>query len=175
MPDAGEAFGVELVAAARQWIGTPFHWGAALRGVGCDCKGLLAGVARELGRPEAESFEAGFSGYGCHADPAALKAGMARLFDRVLVGAGTNVACGSMPPSAEPGDILLLTIGRHPRHLAIYTGLGRDGTARMIHTYGKGPQQVIEVPLGSGWADAVDSVWRFKSLARPPLAEAARG
>src|SRR3712207_3786304 len=38
----------EIVAAARGWIGTPYRHQGALRGVGCDCLGLLVGVWREL-------------------------------------------------------------------------------------------------------------------------------
>ncbi len=37
-----------IVAAARSWIGTPYRHQAALKGVGCDCLGLLIGVWREL-------------------------------------------------------------------------------------------------------------------------------
>lgn len=39
----------EIVAAARGWVGTPYRHQAALKGVGCDCLGLLIGVWRELG------------------------------------------------------------------------------------------------------------------------------
>lgn len=39
------------VAAARAWIGTPYHHQASLHGVGCDCLGLVRGVYRDvLGR-----------------------------------------------------------------------------------------------------------------------------
>lgn len=42
-------FRSEVIKAARLWIGTPFHPGGRLRGVGCDCVGLLLGVALDLG------------------------------------------------------------------------------------------------------------------------------
>jgi len=38
-----------VVAAARAWIGTPYQHQASLRGVGCDCIGLVRGVWRDLG------------------------------------------------------------------------------------------------------------------------------
>jgi NlpC/P60 family putative phage cell wall peptidase len=39
----------ELVAEALSWVGTPFvHQGAA-KGVGCDCVGLIKGVAQSCG------------------------------------------------------------------------------------------------------------------------------
>jgi NlpC/P60 family putative phage cell wall peptidase len=41
-----------VVAAARRWLGTPYHDQASLRGVGCDCLGLARGVWREVVGPE---------------------------------------------------------------------------------------------------------------------------
>lgn len=38
-----------LDAVAREWIGTPFHDHAELKGVGCDCATLLKCVATEAG------------------------------------------------------------------------------------------------------------------------------
>lgn len=37
----------DIPALARAWIGTPYVLGAALRGVGCDCVGLVRGVLSE--------------------------------------------------------------------------------------------------------------------------------
>lgn len=153
----GGRIGEAIVAEARSWIGTPFHWEASVKGVGCDCKGLLAGVARACGRGEGDSIEALLGGYSRRIDGAALRAGLARLFLPVQ-------------PRADwhPGDILQLAVGatRAPVHLALYAGAGT-----MIHTYSKGPAAVIEVPLGQVWRAAVVSAWRWKSLDRPPAAE----
>lgn len=95
---------------ALSWIGTPFKWGQSQKGVGCDCKGLLAGVMRELGRPEANSFYAAFGNYRVDRPvPASLLVeGFSALFDRVEV--------------MEPGDFLLLNYHGHPAHMAIYVG-----------------------------------------------------
>lgn len=41
----------EFVAEALSWEGTPFHHQARLKGVGCDCLGLVIGVCRQLGIP----------------------------------------------------------------------------------------------------------------------------
>jgi NlpC/P60 family putative phage cell wall peptidase len=37
-----------VIAAVRGWLGTPYHDQASLKGVGCDCLGLVRGVWREL-------------------------------------------------------------------------------------------------------------------------------
>lgn len=42
----------DVVAAARAWVGTPYRHAASLRGVGCDCLGLVRGVWRDLSGEE---------------------------------------------------------------------------------------------------------------------------
>ena len=37
-----------VVAAARDWLGTPYHDQASMKGVGCDCLGLVRGVWRDV-------------------------------------------------------------------------------------------------------------------------------
>lgn len=44
----------EIVAVARSFIGTPYVHQASVKGVGCDCLGLLRGVWRELKGAEPE-------------------------------------------------------------------------------------------------------------------------
>lgn len=132
-----------IVAEARSWIGTPFHWEASVKGVGCDCKGLVAGVARELGLMEAESAFARATAYHRAIDAAYLRRGLEALFDWV--------------EQPEPGDILLLRVAGKAQHLAILTEPGR-----MIHTYGKGPKCVIEVPMGTIWRASIDSAWAWR-------------
>ena len=143
--------GLEVVAAARAWLETPFVWGQSVKGVGCDCKGLVAGVARELDWPEAASVQALARDYR-QVDPARLKAGLRALFDHV----GT----------IEAGDVLLLTVAGKAQHLAIATG-----EETMIHCYARGPRRVVEAPLVQAmliWP--IDSIWRWRdglTLPRP--------
>jgi NlpC/P60 family putative phage cell wall peptidase len=37
-----------IIAAARSWLGTPYMHQQSLKGVGCDCLGLLRGVWRDV-------------------------------------------------------------------------------------------------------------------------------
>lgn len=37
-----------IVESARRWLGTPYRHQASVRGVGCDCLGLVRGVWREV-------------------------------------------------------------------------------------------------------------------------------
>jgi len=132
----------EIVAEAREWLRTPFVWQASLKGVGCDCKGLVVGVARELGRPEAQSLHAQMASYSLNVPEHELRAGLAANLTKVA--------------EPEPGDVLLLRLAGKAQHLGIYTGEG------VIHTYGRGPKQVIETSAPvclRAWP--LDSAWRF--------------
>ena len=39
----------EIVAEARSWLGTPWHYQASVKGVGTDCTGVVRGVGNALG------------------------------------------------------------------------------------------------------------------------------
>lgn len=58
MAEVGEALRQALVAEARAWLGTPYRHQAALRGVGCDCLGLVRGVWRAVHGAEPEPVPA---------------------------------------------------------------------------------------------------------------------
>lgn len=134
-----------IVDEARSWVGTPFIWQASAKGQGADCKGLIWGIARELGMPEAGSIYSSMVGdHRGKVDARLLKQGLAATL------AQTDVA--------QPGDVLLLTVGGKAQHLGIVTEGGR-----MVHTYGKGPRGVIEVPIGK--SRPIDSIWTWRSLA----------
>lgn len=151
-PDSVDEFGKSVVTAARSWVGTPFHWQQSVRGKGCDCKGLIAGVARDLGRAEAASRFAAMGDYRPGKVPLlALAQGLRELFDRVW--------------TVEPGDILQLHVGGAPQHLAIVSETIDGRPIRMIHCYSKGPARVIEVPMGHVWRDAIASIWRWRAEA----------
>jgi NlpC/P60 family putative phage cell wall peptidase len=47
-PQPSVADPARVNAAARGWLGTPYHDQASLCGVGCDCLGLARGVWREV-------------------------------------------------------------------------------------------------------------------------------
>lgn len=137
----------QIVAEARAWLGTRLVFGQSVKQVGCDCKGLIAGVAREVGRPEGDSVQALAVDYR-QVDPRRLKAGLRALFD---------------PATAiEAGDVLLLTMAGKAQHLAIATG---EGT--MIHCSARvSPRCVVEQALDEMLAIfPLDSIWRWRRAA----------
>lgn len=147
------SFGDRVVAEAREWVGTPAHWQQSVKGVGCDCKGLVSGVARELGRPEAESLFARKADYReGRIDTQLLSGGLTALFDQVR--------------QAQPGDILLLQIGGLPQHLAIVSEVDLAG----------GPMRMIQCTVGGRLGvrerrvlpqDRIESIWRWRETGEP--------
>ncbi len=139
----------DIVAAARGWVGTPYRHRAALRGVGCDCLGLLVGVWREVygtEPPALPNYRADWRD-GSHATE------LQALAEQWLVP-------GTMVGPLAPGAVLLFLIGASvlPRHCGIVVGEGR-----LVHAQER--LGVVEGNLGDGWLRRVAGVWRFPDIA----------
>lgn len=129
---------VDIVNEAREWLGTPFVEQAAVRGQGCDCAGLLRGVALAVGaipedyatRPEWQDAVR----YGQVPQGNRLR----EICDRFMTPISTV--------DAQPGDAVLFRIGELPQHLGILAPYARGGLS-LIHAArtrdGKG--RVLEV------------------------------
>lgn len=135
---------------ALTWVGTPFRWQGRVKGVGCDCKGLVAGVAKEAGRPEADSVYALARDYRHNIGPR-LQEGLDSLFDRT--------------EAAQEGDVLLILLGGKPEHLAICTKAENGVPKRMVHCYHSGPGQVIDVPVGTITRSQIAAIYRWREYA----------
>lgn len=139
MPDPSRE---ALVAAARGWIGTPFHHQAAVKGVGCDCIGLVRGVAAEVGLSQGTVDAARYQGYSRAPDPRMLLRGLMESLMRLEGGL----------TAAMPGDILLFRIDKDPQHLAFKTDVG------MIHALAA-KRRVIEHGIDDYWRRRFVSAW----------------
>ena len=111
-----------VVAEARTWIGTPFHHQASLKGIGCDCIGLVVGVARALGLPEADRFanDPRFRGYARTPVPWSLLAACKEYLDEIDAEA------------RQPGDVAQFTFASEPMHFGIISARAPD---YVIHGY----------------------------------------
>jgi NlpC/P60 family putative phage cell wall peptidase len=140
----------DIVAVARGWIGTPYQHQASLRGVGCDCLGLLRGVWRELYGDEPEAVPAYAADWGA-ADRGAsggetLRDGLARHL-------------GAVPLAAmQAGDIALFRMAaRAPaRHCGIVAT--RSGALTLIHA--RQTKAVREEPFSPFWRARLAWVFR---------------
>lgn len=139
-------FGERVAKETLSWNGTPFAWGQSQKGVGADCKGLVAGVARELDRPEGGNFYARLADYRADRPVPSdiLLEGMAATFDRVS--------------ELKPGDVLLLKHGGKPGHLAIYVG-----GSRAVHAFPGRKSMVCDRDLRVLFHKfPLHSIWRWR-------------
>jgi len=121
----------DVVAAARAWLGTPFHHQARLQGVGVDCVGLVIGVARTLGLV-APDFDV--DAYPRQPDGKSLM----HLVQMHMRGLHADEAM-------QPGDVVVVRFDRDPQHLGIL-GDYRHGGLSIIHAAAE-PGRVIETRL----------------------------
>ncbi|GJE41916.1 NlpC/P60 family protein [Methylobacterium soli] len=159
-----------FVAEARTWLGTPYRHQASLKGVGCDCLGLVRGVWRGVLGPEPEPAPP-YAASWAESAPAGTDP-LAEAAERHLIrvaGPPTAGLPAAGPPAAsapEAGDVLLFAFRRHlpARHCAIATGAGT-----MIHAHDGAV--VAEVAITPWWRRHLTHVFRFPGAAaalRPP-------
>ena len=136
-----------IVAAARAWIGTPYLHQASLRGVGCDCLGLVRGVWREMIGPEPEAAPPYTPDWAEAGGVEALALAGARHF--------TPVATGEF----KPGDALLFRWrdDAPAKHLAIASS-GRT----MVHAHGGA--RVCETAISPWWRRRLAYAFAFPGV-----------
>lgn len=124
----------DIVAAARRYIGTPYHHQASLCGAGCDCLGLVRGVWRDLYGAEPEAPPPYTPDWGEVGAVEHLLSAAARHLVPVPAGA------------AAFGDVLIFRMrgGMVAKHAAILSG-----SDRMIHAQSR--DIVREVTMNGWW------------------------
>ncbi len=157
-----------IVTAARGWLGTPYHDQASVRGVGCDCLGLIRGVWREVVGPEPMPVPPYSRDWG-EAGPHEVLAEAARAAMIEI-----DVA------DARTGDVVLFRMraGAIAKHAGILTPGGRGARShrsgrphrstrpyrsgrphRFIHAYER--TGVIEEALTDPWRRRIAFAFRF--------------
>lgn len=131
----------DLIAAARDCLGTPFmHQGRAPR-VGLDCAGLLVHVAQANGLPVIDCDD----------------------YARTPSRGQLELMCAAQPCLTrvngvpQAGDVLLMRFANEPQHLALCTGAG------VIHAY-EAVRRVVEHDLDTKWRRRIVAVYRFSEV-----------
>lgn len=141
--------GDEVVAAARRWIGTPYHHQASRMGVGADCLGLIRGVWRDVYGEDAETPPGYSRDWGeASGEETLLEAALRHLVPRRQGG-------------PEPGDVLIFRMrpGAVAKHAAVLA------TAHtMIHAMEH--CRAAEVPFGAWWRRRLAACFAFPGTVR---------
>lgn len=157
-----------IVAEAVGWIGTPYRHQASLKGVGCDCLGLVRGVWRARLGEEPERVP-GYTRDWAEAGG----------FE-VLAEAGRRHLVEVAVAAARPGDVLVFRMrpGGPAKHAGILvegavdpagrrgggaaTGSGRARAPRFVHAYeGAG---VVPTRLTRWWAGRLAYAFAFPGV-----------
>ena len=136
-----------IIAAARGWLGTPYHHQAALRGVGCDCVGLVRGVLLDVAGTHVDVLPDYSPDWG----DATGTEGLVAAADRWLVPIPVE--------RARAGDVLGFRwrTGGIVKHCGILVS-----GDRMIHAVqGTG---TVEVTLGTHWRARIGAAYRFPGI-----------
>jgi len=141
-----------IIAEARSWIGTPYRHQASLKGVGCDCLGLVRGVWRALLGEEPQRAPP-YSRDWAEASGAETLAQAARAH---LI----EIA----PAEFAPGDVLLFRYrDRYPaKHAAVITACDPGGPALMVHAHDGAA--VAEVAIAPWWRRRLAYAFRFPGV-----------
>ena len=133
---SGGGRSMQIVDAARAWIGTPYVHQASLKGVGCDCLGLLRGIWRELHGGEPEDMPPYAPDWDVRGRET-MRDGLARHLNPIA------------PAEIAPGDVVLFRmVARAPaKHCAIVAD--REGTPTLIHA--RQNKRVSEEPFTPFW------------------------
>jgi NlpC/P60 family putative phage cell wall peptidase len=133
-----------IIAAARAWLGTPYHDQASLRGTGCDCVGLARGVWREVVGPEPFPLPPYSRDWG-ETGSRELVAEVAR---RMMIEVSVT--------EAGPGAMVVFRM--MPRAIAKHVGI-LTAPGSFIHAYER--LGVIEQPLTQSWRRRIAFAFLF--------------
>ncbi|QYF86025.1 NlpC/P60 family protein [Brevundimonas sp. PAMC22021] len=139
---------MQVVEAARGWLGTPYRHGASVKGAGADCLGLVRGVWREVVGEEPEAlppYRADWAEVGC---------------EETLLEAARRWLVEVPVEAMRPGDVLLFRMSPEAmvKHCAILSDAAGP-EPRIIHAYWG--RAVVESWMGVWWRRRLAAVFRW--------------
>jgi len=137
----------EIVATARDWLGTPYRHQASVQGVGTDCLGLLRGVWRAHLGEEPEQAPPYTPDWAEAQGEETLMQAAARSLNEIAIG------------EVREGDVLLFRMGTGcpAKHCAIVSAPGR-----IIHAYWG--HSVVETRLVPWWRRRIAAAFEFPNI-----------
>lgn len=130
-----------FIAAARSYLGTPFHHQGRLPGVGMDCAGVVVCALQSCGYAVVDH-----QGYG-------------RIPSMGIFQQAVLEHCETIPQSEVlPGDLMLFAFRDEPQHIAIVSNLD---PVMIIHAYSD-VGRVVENGLDATWQGRLRGCYRLR-------------
>ena len=148
-----------IVKEARSWLGTRFHHQGRVKTIenykgGCDCLGLLMGVARDLELCSPVTGEMLIcydqTDYSHFPDGVAFRAALKRYLKEIPLS------------DRKSGDIALFHFDKNPQHVAIISDY--QSNLGLIHCYAQA-RKVVEHRLDEAWKKRMVAVYRISEVA----------
>jgi cell wall-associated NlpC family hydrolase len=158
----------QLLEAAAEWLGTPFHRYASLKGVGVDCVNLVARLYEVCGVLEAPVVLPRYSmDAGNHLDSSILLRFVDQTGRFAEIGLEAAVpamgcrGCGEVAatagvPHLQVGDLVGFRVGRVVHHAGVYLGGPDRLFIHALERYGV----VTHTILDSTWLDRIAAIRR---------------
>lgn len=135
----------KIVGVAKSWIDTPYHHGAKVKGVGCDCFGLIRGIWEEIySGPEPEQPPVYTRDWAEASGEEHMLAAADRWMQKVDVA------------DMFSGDVIMFRYAEG--FIAKHAGILIED-CRMIHAMDG--RSVVNVYMGSWWKNRIAGVYSF--------------
>lgn len=132
-----------IVEEAKTWLGTPFHHQGRVKGAGCDCAGLVVGVAKNLKYQVND-----VTNYAHSPDSFVFQQTVETHLDKIDF------------KEVKKGDLLIFSFLTEPQHIAIITDIE---PIYIIHSYSKA-RKVVEHILDDSWKEKCRGAYRFRGV-----------
>lgn len=135
----------ELVSAARDLLGTPFHHQGRLPGIGVDCAGVVVCACAACGYAIADRI------------------GYSRIPNSAEFTRAVREHCDPVPLEAlRIGDLMTFAFRENEQHIAIVSEI--TPVIMLIHAW-EGVGKVVENSLDSTWRGRLRGCYRLQGIA----------
>lgn len=147
----------QIVQEALQWIGTPYHHQARVKGIGVDCAQLLVGVALNIGLIDDEDLKKIPLNYSPEWN--------IHNREEVMLGILETMGCRPVVGTPAPGDIIAFRVGRAYGHLGIIVT-----STEFVHaelqgsTKGSENGKVVRVHMAGEWSKLEKRFFTFPGV-----------
>lgn len=139
----------DVVAIARETLGSPYGHQGRINGVALDCAGVPIYVARRLGLDVDEVAR-----YGKTPNPMQVRSQLSCYLRRVPL------------DDIQAGDVVWLRFEDEPQHLAVVGDYPLGGHS-LIHAYNSaGLNRVVEHRMDAQWRGRIFAVWRLPEMSQ---------